>query len=99
MIDIRGGNYFTVTTMTEWDSTLNGNTGGNKLVVDIQPANALIQMQADITSLRVDLARLQTEKDAEIMLRNANPSLKDLHKKYMSVYKLVKTMEGNDGSG
>ena len=104
MIDIRGDSYyFNVTTQTEWDCAMNGNCGGNKLVVDIQPAHTLTQMEIDIQSLKVDLNRMQTEKDAEVLLRNSNPVLKDAYEKYETVYKLMKqtmdAMEGNDGGG
>lgn len=104
MIDIRGDSlFFNVSYTTEWDSTINNHMGGNKLVVDIMPAGNLLQMQTDIESLRIDLERMQREKDAEVLLRNSNPTLKDAYEKYETVYKLMKqtidAMEGNDGGG
>lgn len=104
MFEVRGDpGFFNITTMTEWDSAANGNCGGNKLVIDIQPAFQLTQMQTDINSLRFDLERMRQESDKEFMLRNSNPSLKDAYEKYQTIYKLVKqtvdAIEGNDGGG
>jgi len=104
MIDIRADQQFiNVEHRQEWDSTLNNHSGGNKLVIDIQPGYELTELKATVDNLKLQLDAITIQQDTESALRGTNPALQELYDQYQMVYTLVKktddAINGNDGGG
>lgn len=94
MIEIKTdwSDFFDIQTSTEWDCNMNDHCGGNKLVIKVNPAYKLTQMETDITNIKFendDLKRKMQDfldrEAQEAKLREDWPALQDVWSQYQMV--------------